>query len=241
MDLSHSIRQPENMMAKLWRYMDLMKFIYLLDQQRLYLPRADSLEDQHEGATPLEQRRLEENSGIRKSVPLEKFYRQQRKCTFISCWSHQETESHALWRVFCGPDQGVVVFTRYYNLVKLLPQNESLNVEVGLVDYGREEPIPSNTLIPFFRKRRGFAYEEEARLVVNMQRCRDAQGLDEKLSRVPRSLEKRVNLTEFIEGIRVHPDSSAAYQKTVQTVLRKFAPELLDLLKPSEMATRPAF
>jgi hypothetical protein len=95
------------------------------------------------------------------------------KLTFISCWSHRDHESHALWRIFCGSEQGVAVCSRYVRLLELM-NLKGEDKEVGLVDYDRDEHIPANTLIPFFRKRKAFAYEQEARFVANICRCIDA-------------------------------------------------------------------
>ncbi len=37
--------QPDNENAKVWRYMDISKFIWLISNNKLYFPRSDLLED----------------------------------------------------------------------------------------------------------------------------------------------------------------------------------------------------
>ena len=44
--------QPEDDSVRIWRYLDLAKFIWLLEKQQLYLSRLDSLNDPFEGSTP---------------------------------------------------------------------------------------------------------------------------------------------------------------------------------------------
>lgn len=44
--------QPSDSTVIVWRYLDLAKFIWLLENQKLYLSRLDLLNDPHEGSTP---------------------------------------------------------------------------------------------------------------------------------------------------------------------------------------------
>jgi len=44
--------QPVNSLARVWRYLDLAKFIWMLENQKLYLSRLDLLNDPHEGSIP---------------------------------------------------------------------------------------------------------------------------------------------------------------------------------------------
>ena len=240
MSVSDFIRQPPNLHDKIWRYMDLPKLIYLLDKRRLYLSRADKYDDTHEGATPLAQKNWEMENHSKFSDRIADFRCRQREWTFISCWSHCDHESHALWRIFCGPKQGVAVCSRYIRLVELLT-NSQLDREVGLVDYGRDEPIPANTLIPFFRKRKAFAYEQEARLVANIYRCLDVRDQTGKLLASRPCLEMPLDLATFIEAIRIHPEADAGYIDVVKSVVNKYACELLNRVELSEMAKPPVF
>ena len=241
MYIDQIIRQPKNPTARVWRYLDLPKFIYLLDKRKLYFARADRFEDQHEGATPLEQKEWELQRKTDTCHSLEEFRRRQREWSFVSCWSCSEHESHALWRLFCGPKHGVAIFTQYRELSALGNANPNLDSKVGLVDYGREDAMPPNTLFPFFRKRKAFAYEEEARWVMNIYGCTDVRDESGKLSPPRLHLEKPLDLKTFIEGIRIHPEADAAYQEVLRSVIQKFAPELIDRVGPSEMSKPPVF
>jgi hypothetical protein len=50
-------KPPEDENAVIWRYMDIAKFVWLLEHEALYFPRADLLGDPHEGAIPEVNRR----------------------------------------------------------------------------------------------------------------------------------------------------------------------------------------
>ncbi|TAJ76697.1 MAG: hypothetical protein EPO42_12010 [Gallionellaceae bacterium] len=47
---------------KLWRYLDLAKFVSLLEKKALWLARADTFRDRHEGRFPDEMRRTIEQA-----------------------------------------------------------------------------------------------------------------------------------------------------------------------------------
>jgi hypothetical protein len=136
---SDFIREPKNLNSTIWRYMDLPKLIYLLDKRKLYLSRADWFDDKHEGATPNVQKYWEMESDSKHFGAIEDFRHRQREWTFISCWSNRDHESHALWRIFCGPKQGVAVCSQYFRLAELVNPNVE-DMKAGLVDYGRDEP-----------------------------------------------------------------------------------------------------
>lgn len=240
MYVSEFIRQPQNLDDKIWRYMDLPKLIYLLDKRKLYLSRADKYDDLHEGATPVAQKNWEMENAPKFSEGVADFRKRQKEWTFISCWSHSDHESHALWRIFCGPKQGVAVCSRYVKLAELMKPNVE-DEEVGLVDYDRNEPIPHNTIIPFFRKRKAFAYEQEARFVANIYRCTDVRDQTGKLL-TPRScLQIPIDLSTFVETIRIHPEADSGFVEIIKSVVNKYAPELFSRVEPSEMAKPPMF
>ena len=50
--------QPTDSSVRVWRYLDLAKFIWLLENQKLYLASVDSLNDPYEGSTPKSQAAL---------------------------------------------------------------------------------------------------------------------------------------------------------------------------------------
>lgn len=240
MSYQHDIRQPENLYDRIWRYMDLPKLIYMLEKRKLYLSRADRFDDKHEGVTPQAQKVWEAENDPGFSEGVAPFRRRQREWTFISCWSHCNHESHALWRIFCGPTEGIVVGSQYLRLVELInPKVEDM--EAGLVDYGRDEPIPFNTLVPFFRKRRAFDYEREARLVRNIYRCLDIRDPEGNLLPPRPCLEIPLHLSTFVQEIRIHPEAKSSYADVVKSVVGKYAPELLNRIHVSELAEPAVF
>jgi hypothetical protein len=147
---------------KLWRYMDLAKFLSLLEDRSLYFARADKLGDPFEFASGISEHqavwddhylsffreavttipgRIEpptEEELVKESERLLREMRvgveRERHRTFASCWHANSVESEALWRLYCPPPQpGVMIQTTAEALENAL--GDATDLEVGHVQY----------------------------------------------------------------------------------------------------------
>ena len=113
---------PTEENLKLWRYISFARFVWLLQNKKLWLSRADLLGDPWEISlagnqldpviarhpiTPLGQTVPQENA-IDRSKRIIKLWREK---TFVSCWSASDHENHALWRIYCQTSEGVAIQT----------------------------------------------------------------------------------------------------------------------------------
>ena len=103
---------------KLWRYMDLSKFISLLEKNALWLARADTFRDRHEGRFPNEMRKIIEkyyedsgknDSGIVKDA--DDFQDYLIKNTFISCWHKNTKENMVMWEIYGRDSNSIAIQT----------------------------------------------------------------------------------------------------------------------------------
>ena len=102
--------------TELWRYMDLARFLALIDRKELYFSRLHEFEDTWEGAwspsDPLFRRDPEymklAASHLTSSLPL------------VSCWHENETESVAMWKLYVSGKEGVAIKTTVLSLIQLL-------------------------------------------------------------------------------------------------------------------------
>ena len=227
---------------KVWRYMDLPKFINLLDSKKLYLPSAERLEDKHEGSIFLFQKEREQKTYSEKGLPhliplLSEVRRELLKCVFISCWHHNQSDSHAMWRIYCNPKQGVAIRTSYR---KLSDRVNDLYV-MGLVNYDNQDPLSANLVAPFMQKRAAFTYEQEVRIVGNLHTSRDFRDKNGKFCPSSKHLTIPVILAELIEKIYVHPEADELYFQVVKSLVNKYAPELNACVAWSEMKAEPIY
>src|ERR1700733_1393310 len=154
----------------LWRYMDIGRFIALLDSKALYFARLHELGDPWEAALPsgLTQRAAKIFGA---SNNVSEYYRMISAQAVVSCWHENEHESVAMWRLYTSGSEGVAIKTTIGQLKKAL-SDSSWTVTIGWVryiDHGTDDdglaPI-LNVLGPVFCKRRSYQHEYEVRAVI---------------------------------------------------------------------------
>lgn len=228
---------------KVWHYMSFSRFVWLLQRRQLWLARADTLGDRWEIALAGEQlayvisrhppttlplsdgKKEAAMEQVRRIIPM------WRQKTFVSCWNCSEDESYALWRVYCGPTEGVAIQTTLGRL-----RNSVVALPVHRITYdtpGSKKQTP--TLIDFAtRKRRMFAYEQEVRIVQISDRA-DAAAPEEEV--FGRCLEWDPEM--HIEFIWVHPDADPSFMETVSAAVEQYVPALKDRVEWSAMREEP--
>ncbi len=98
--------------------MNLAKFISLLDKQSLWLARADTVRDKHEGRFPDEMRKATEKayeafpaddpSPVKDAADFQDYL---VKNTFLSCWHKNLDENMIMWEIYGRNDEAVAVQT----------------------------------------------------------------------------------------------------------------------------------
>ena len=218
-------KQPDNLDAVIWRYMDFTKFISMLETKSLYFARSDLLGDPFEGSisraseesrlkkfdTILEVNRADAIANFRRAV------QSMRQRTFVNCWHMNEHESAAMWKLYAKSEEAVAIKSRFNLLLGELNEEAF----VGTVDYinFEEDPIPGgNLLYPYVYKRLSFAHEREVRAVII-----DLHSDYAPNSLIPCGVEQPVNLANLIELIYVAPTCSKWFADLVRMVCRRYS------------------
>lgn len=139
---------------KVWRYMDLAKFMSLLEFGEIYFPRGDCFEDKLEGSyskPTIEE--LTQNIlyhlllfGVSLSYDevreLVKLINQiNRLSIFISCWHMNEYESYAMWDIYSKDGKGIAIQSTTDKILASLVDSQTLNIagKVHYLDFESEE------------------------------------------------------------------------------------------------------
>ncbi len=132
---------------KVWRYMDLAKFMSLLEFREIYFPRGDCFEDKLEGSyskPTIEQ--LTQNIFVNLSLfgispsynevrELVKLINQiNRLSIFINCWHMNEYESYAMWDIYSKDGKGIAIQSTTDKIAASL-DSQTLNIIAGKVHY----------------------------------------------------------------------------------------------------------
>jgi hypothetical protein len=202
---------------RIWRYLTLPSFLYLLVQKRLHFSRLWNLEDHWEGRVSRAQVNdlcidLEDAQHLDLAPRILDLYRTFVASCAISCWHASDTESVAMWKLYAtGPD-GVAISTTVGKVDDSLNHMDhiNLNCHIGTVRYIDHEsnvfterpPERCTALQCLFEKRREYAHEREVRFVlVN-----------------PKSTEIPLQDLSFIEQIIISPAFPAWAVSSLQSM-----------------------
>jgi hypothetical protein len=208
---------PKDHDARIWRYVDLARFLSLLTTRALYFSRADRLGDPFEGsiskatletyADPTSPTSL---AGFQDS--LRRLRESLRRNVAISCWHIAEDESTAMWSQYAGKGSGIALRSTYARLITSLAawQTPTYIGCVNYVDY-QSTPVGSgnNLLAPFVHKRHQFASECELRAVIS-QTPASAQGgvsvVDHSVS-MPPGILAPVDVAGLVDRVVLSPQT----------------------------------
>ena len=241
--------------AKLWRYMDLAKFISLIGKKKLYFASLESFEDIFEGAKGMAERKekwdsfyldffrhairtapgakpedlteeyIKENS-MRLLTEIGTIGERGRKDIFVSCWHHNQYESEAMWKLYStNVKNAIAIQTTSQQLYEALGKDPS--VEIGKVRYidYTKQFAPVNGA--YWYKRKSFEYEQEVRAVTHVRKAACC------------GVEKEVDVEKLIEGIYISPYAPKWFEDVVRDITEKY-----ELNKPifySEMKAKPFY
>ncbi|MFC7532323.1 hypothetical protein [Actinoplanes sp. GCM10030250] len=229
---SHSDLPDIDEATPLWRYMDLPRFVDLLQSRELHLARADKMQDRWEGAYG------PTNAAMRPQVYGEHFDAMQeqlpkvavhaRTHIFLNCWYASDCESAAMWSIYDREGRGVAVRTTKQRLLKSLTgSNRVHGATVQYVDYSNHWIPEGNLFNPFLFKRRSFEHEREYRLLTLWSP--KAIRVDEHNTVIeaepdnpPIGLRETIDLTEMVDQIFVSPEASGWFHRVVQQLVKDY-------------------
>ncbi len=241
---------------KLWRYMDLAKFLSLLEDRTLFFARSDKLGDPFEFASGLAERQAvwdnhylsffreaistvpgraeppteEElvNESARLLSEMRMGVERERHRTFANCWHGNSVESEALWRLYCPPPQpGVMIQTTAEALENAL--GDAADVEVAHVQYLDFKTAFAGPYERIYTKRKSLAHEAEVRAVLKRLSIEDP----------PAGLMLQVDLHELVQGVVPSPFAPPWLHDLIEKTLKRHGLSLP--LRKSELLAEPFF
>ena len=253
---------PASRESKIWRYMDLGKFLSILDKGKLYFARLDQLSefDPFEGYYThlnLNPDKLDEDMPEEWRVSVEgrtftamirsklkEVVKHHRTMTFVNSWHIKEYESAAMWKVYLSNNEGIAIQSTYQRLVDSLAGYEDFEVYIGRIKYidFRREAIPGwNLISPFVYKRKSFEYEDELRALIWTPQRGKNHMLDPNQNKYRDilGLDVTTNLDVLVEKIYVSPSAPDWIGDTVRSVTARYG--LTKEVVRSDLAEGPLY
>lgn len=244
----------------IWRYMDFVKYVALLESQSLYFPRVGTLNDCCEGSllpflpthvqdilsSPGTKQQAEkqlqaQNTSMKAIAPWA--FKCKEEC-FVNCWHINDGESAALWKLYLKSGEGIAIKTTIANYVDVLGQSD-FNMCIAPVHYDHSPSRLTNTnsesgsgriidpLDIVFSKRACFIHERELRAVISADLNRGKQL--KNLEGLCLSIELRKLVTEVLIGPGL-PDWICIL---IERITSKYIPDAI--IKRSSLYNPPYF
>jgi hypothetical protein len=237
---------------RLWRYIDLAKYLSLISKSSLWFSRATELGDPFEGS--MSQANVRLRPVVYSKVPPESlalvdaFMTRHRaempRYTFISCWDRNERESQAMWDHY-GTGRGIALVSSFGRMKQGLGGEE--DILVGCVNYADYEAdwIPeANSFTPFFYKGHHFEHEHEVRAAIQRAPHRqDPTNPERSIADYsipsPLGVEVPVDMDALIAEVRLAPATPPWVREVVESATRKY--ELSFSILPSAIDGVPVY
>jgi hypothetical protein len=232
--VEHPLFDSPSTMQRVWRYMDIAKFVSLLDTHALFFARADRVSDAWEGAYTIENVRRrpdvfgcgEQNGESSETLRcLSAFHRSMMLHTFLNCWHLSEIESAGMWQLYAPRDGGIAVQSTFDRLVRSFPNDDDglFQVHIGTVNYinyDRDSIPDGNAFVPFLHKRKSFEHEHEVRAIIQpvfpgSEAITDSQPFADGIL-------VEVDLSVLVDRIFVSPTSPQWFFELVGSISAKY-------------------
>lgn len=225
---------PQDTSVRLWRYMNLPKFVWMLQKRALYFARADRLGDPYEGHYTRinalgEDRYVEscrENFKSANQPFDEAEYRRSfkillqsaltcRRCLFVNSWHLNERESSAMWRLYSSLDEGICITTTFDRLCTSLPSHTFCGM-VRYLDYETEWIDMLNVFSYIMCKRLSYSHEREVRAVRWLNEPEQIAGQTTHGNGVAINIE----MEALVTAVYLSPSTSPLMREVVQGLLQ---------------------
>lgn len=224
------------------KYLDLTKYISLLQRQSLFFCRLDKLEDHFEGITakPNFEKRVEFYKSLRDQLnfftvpfPDEKILEEVKKnyefenklkaINCVNCWNKKDDESAALWKIYSDFSKGIMIKSSISLLEKSLKDTdkEIKLSEIHYLDYDKEIMPDGNTMYPLIHKHSAYAYEDEVRLIHEVK-SEAGFAYDWTKEEVQEGIYIKTDLNTLIDEIVIGPYSPKWFFKLVEDITNKY-------------------
>lgn len=229
---THSDLKEPKLTQTLWRYMDLAKFLALIQNESLYFPHISAFDttDPREGfpsvlnyspelvASTLRSNGTEPDSNqindlinvFKKSFPL------MRNCFYINCWHINDNESDSQWRIYGNNEMSVAIVSDFEKISRAITDSKKIyGSEVIYYDPEKDITSSRNAHHHAIVKRVAFSHEREFRLLYS-----DLSFMHRKDA--PIGVSVSVKLVELIKHVVISPYAPKWFVTIIESTIKDY-------------------
>lgn len=213
--------------AVIWRYLDLPKFIALIDSRALWFTQARQFKDPYEGiysnpsrvAVEAELRRHLKPELVEVALrKLEQTRALMPLTTFINCWHQSAHESAAMWQLYSAGGHGLAIRSTVGHLKESVLDRRPFYIgAVQYADYDTVQMQQGNMFVPFLYKRLSFEYEREVR-AITADFPIDQVDWTKYAGERPSGIALETDVMRLVERVFVDPTSESWFVSVVESV-----------------------
>ena len=198
---------------KIWRYLSLDKFGYLIKERSLYFARAGQFNDPLEGTFPNGSLRLFSALKVRNQNDFFSKAGSLRKSVAANCWHMNDSESVNMWRRYTNNGQGIVVRSTDSNLRKSMSSYTTDRIRIVKMQYitFSKAVLPPVLAFPFEFKDECYINERELRCIIYRQNAIEGRGIP-----VP------VDINTLMGAIYISPFAPIHFKDSVREMMAKY-------------------
>jgi hypothetical protein len=235
------------------KYMDLTKFVSLLQRKSLFFCRKDKLEDHFEGNTSdsnwirrynsyatqhLHSKNNKELSHLEILEKVDRLYEidsKMKSMHTICCWNISNSESAALWKIYSDFNQGIMISSKVTSLISAFENtNESVDLsEVKYINHYTDNIPDGDSIIPAIHKHIAYSYEKELRLI-HAVKYDNNLFYDWSKEEIEIGKYLNVDLDKLIDEITISPYSPNWYIKLIENLCQTYG--LKTIVMKSELS-----
>jgi hypothetical protein len=226
-----SYQLPADEKATIWRYIDLAKFVSMLDHRALFFSQAARLADPFEGSYPeptvrarseyfRSQAADSESPQLWRNIEeaVSNNFAKMRTWMYVNCWHLNECESAAMWELYGQRGSSIAIRATFARLRDSMASAPGAIVigAVRYIDYAKEHVSERNQFNPFLCKRRSYAHEQELRAL----HLHDPKA--EEPAPLPAGLDIACDLETLIDTIFVSPGAPSWFREVVKSITERY-------------------
>jgi hypothetical protein len=214
----------------LWRYLDLLRFMEIIQRRKLWFSSASKFEDPLEGTwTDGELNQVNELYGREEAKAWLSGSLKERAAIYVNCWRQGSNESMAMWDIY-GKNGASVAIKSTVGLLKKALTNERNDIHIARVQYvdPRRLSMANGPLMLCSRKSSSYEHENEVRVLVFGRCYIDQQGRslitggDFDPATLPSGIEIDFEPHRFITEAVVGPREQARMHRLIEDVLNRY-------------------
>ena len=242
---------------RIWRYVDLTKFILMLMQRTIYFAPLSELEDPYEGYLPrcdaeAFSKILRENffsrlpsfkaqakaqgrnldgafDRIETDARMKLSMKEIRRSFGVSCWHANEYESEAMWKLYSALGCGVAIESTVEQLRDVLDSTPGVTIgRIQYKDFDRATMVKGAPPHILMCKRPSFSHEREVRAMMPLPQAGEGRPVSCRLERL-------------VTCIHVSPKASLVFHKTVEELCSGVIHNQVFRVARSQLLTQPDY